>query len=754
MAPLKLDKFGGELPAWDARLLPDGQAQVSLNAYLISGALIGWRQPKLLYTLKNAAAKYAFRIPGASNDKRITAPDSFWMEFLDRDTNVIRTPVADDQYDRYYFVSPSIPPSYNTHDRILAGQPSWLLGVPGSGCAPGVVVTGGGETVQMGFNQVLPGGGFPSFVAGNAVFLIPIIPGGSLLMQDVTWVPGDTIGALNFQAVAYSDLNGQPYQLLGTGANVTGTVAGVPVASTFPNGVSVQANSVYWIGIAIDSACSVYIANVNPGQGALFYNTYSNGPADPASGSGLGQYNFEMWTNLVGQSVFEARAYVYTWVTAYGEEGPPSPPTIVNGWSNGVWTISLFTPDPLDMGTQRNITKTRIYRSISSSSGQASYFFVAEILVTQATYQDTSDDATVANNAQMQSLYWSGPPSDLKGLEAFPNGVAVGFKSNEVWFSEAYRPHAWPPNYVLTTEFPIIGIGVTGSMIVVCTEETPYVVTGVNPASMSMLKLNLVEPCLHRGSIVSTDTTVLYVSQNGLIQINQSGAGANITEGWVSREKWQALTPQKFIRAIKLTTSYFAFGTVSGTDNSVAQRGFTVELSQEDQTSFTIWPQAGGHRLGFGELSAPNGFDIDNVLVDPWTGVGMLLQGNGVWYYDFTDPAPTIVPYRWKSKAFQQLAKKNFAAMRIWFSVPPNSPAQNPVRNTAEPQPVLPANQYGIVRVFADGNLLTTRELRTSGELLRIYSGTKNEQWEFELEGRINISNMQVAPTVKELAQI
>jgi len=288
---------------------------------------------------------------------------------------------------------------------------------------------------------------------------------------------------------------------------------------------------------------------------------------------------------------------------------------------------------------------------------------------------------------------------------------------------------------------------------VVATQETPYVVTGANPSTMSMLKINLTEPCLHRASIVPTDTTVLYVSQNGLIQIAQSGAAANITEGWISREKWQALTPQKFIRAVKLATSYFAFGTVSGTDTSVAQQGYTVELSQQDQTSFTIWPQAGGHRLGFSQLTAPNSFNINNVLLDAWTGVGLLIQAGGIYYYDFTDQAPIIVPYRWRSKIYQTLTKKNFAAFRCWFDIPPGSPAQSPARNTSDPQ-TLGSNQYGIVRIFADGQLWTTREMRTSGELLRIYSGVKKDAWQVEIEGRVLVSNLQIATTVKELGLV
>ena len=755
MPPLKLDSFGGMIPAWSDRLLPDGQSALAINTYLLSGALTGWRQPKLLTPLKNGAAQYVFRVPNkATNDTRIIAPDSFWMEFSDPDTNVIRTPVADDSFDRYYFASPSQPPQYATYDMIMAGQNPWLLGVPGSGCAPGVVVTGGGDTVQMGFTQVLPSG-IPSgdFRPGNSVFLIPIVPNGSLIIQDVAFTPAASNATVNYQAVIYTDLNGSPYQWLGSGNVNTGVVANSPAVSTFTNGVNVLPNTTYWVGISIDSSINVVVADTGSAQGKSFSNTFTNGPPQFAGGVG-GGVNWNMWADLIGQSVFEARAYVYTWVTAYGEEGPPSPPTLVNGWSNAVWTVSLFTPDPLDMGTRRNITKTRIYRTVTSNTGQGSYFFVAEIPVSQATYQDTSDDATVANNAQMVSLYWSGPPSDMKGIDAFPNGISVGFKANEIWFSEAYRPHAWPPNYVLTTEFPIVGIGVTGSVIVVCTEETPYVISGTNPATMSMIKINLTEPCLHRGSIVSTDTTVLYVSQNGLIQISQSGAGANITEGWISRERWQALTPQKFIRAVKLVTSYFAFGTVSGTDTSVAQQGYTVELSQQDQTSFTVFPQAGGHRLGFSQLTAPNGYNIDNVQLDAWTGVALLVQAGAIFYYDFTDQAPIIVPYRWRSKVYQTLTKKNFAAFRVWFDIPPGSPSQNPARNTSDPQPSLASNQYGIVRVFADGQLWTTRELRTNGELLRIYSGMKKDAWQFEIEGRVLVSNMQVATTIKELGLI
>src|SRR5437879_2266319 len=59
----KLEQFGGMLPAWDDSLIPQGQAAASLNAYLFSGALVGWRKPQLLFTLQSGASKYAYRLP-------------------------------------------------------------------------------------------------------------------------------------------------------------------------------------------------------------------------------------------------------------------------------------------------------------------------------------------------------------------------------------------------------------------------------------------------------------------------------------------------------------------------------------------------------------------------------------------------------------------------------------------------------------------------------------------------------------------
>jgi hypothetical protein len=950
MPALKVEQFGGQLPAWDQRLLPPGQAAASTNGYLFSGALKGWRQPKVLRALTNPAARMAFRLPtlseaqafaylvfkaipqnldtvtigdviyrwrsqadiaitpmtigdvfigpafpvdilvaaqnllaaitadqgtnlnagvlygmntvanqdvkwsrqgtsssvglldpilglvniagtnytylqvgsvdfgaaynlvgvaestanaratwlkdllafadttvtyqGGSNayfNNDITAPAT-WLEFNDQDTNVLKSQVVDDKYNRYYAASPSQPPSYNPYDRIKQGKPFWLLGVPPPGCAPNVAVAGGGNNFLLG-GSVAGGGEYVG--TSNSVYLLPITPTGATTITDIKFVPsviqllliGDLLNA-NFQGVVYNDNNGVPGGLYDVTPNVA-TISGSNTSvATFTTPVNLLAGQKYWIGVAIDSVFHFAAQFGGITNMVGFTNSYTNGPPQNAPGpsNGLLQnlIGINMWADCVSADVVEARSYVYTWVSAYNEEGPPSPATLVNGWSNGVWTIGLWQPPPNDQGIKRNLTSINIYRTVVGSGGNATFFLVANVPITTGTYIDILANDVVSLKNQMPSTNWFPPPENLQGIIAMPNGIMAGFAENQVWFCEPFHPHAWPPGYVLTTEFPIVGLGLTSGALVVCTSTVPYVVQGNAPGAMVLTKCALANPCASRGSIVSGDAAVTYMSPNGLIQVTPQAVATNTTDLWFTREQWTALTPQKFARAIYLASCYFAYGstspaTVIPADNSVAQQGFTIELDADSQ-SFTIWPQPGGHRLGYNTLQSHTGFNIDNVLTDGYTGIGLLISNGSIYWYDFTDANPVMVTYVWRSKIYQQNTKKNYEAAKVFFQVPPGTPALAPVRNELPPTDpswaTLGANQYLIVRTYADiegdaagnstGNmvLVDCREVRSSGELLRLPSGFKCEMWQWEITGRVTVSNMQVATSAKDLSNV
>ena len=487
--------------------------------------------------------------------------------------------------------------------------------------------------------------------------------------------------------------------------------------------------------------------------------------------------------------MIEARTYVYTWVDAYGEESAPSPPTLVNGWSNGTWTIGIFNPTAADMGVNRNLAIIRLYRTVVGTGGSTTYYWVADISMgstnadaiaavnadvvngvpcspPSATYVDTQLDTTVALNIILPSTNYFPPPDNLQGILALPNGLYVGFVGNEIWFSQPYYPHAWPPGYVITTEYPIVGLGYTGGAIVACTSANAYVITGTSPAQMSSIKCHPAQPCTSRGSIVSSDIGVFYIAPAGLIQVTSTAVCTNVTELWVTMEKWAALVPLKNTVAVPLASCFFCFGFVYNGDPSVAQQGFNIELDQ-DNTSFTIWPQPGGHRVGFNQMQSPDGYNITNLIIDPWTSYAMLIQNGEVYWYDFTNPEPVMQPYDWQSKWYQQNTKKSYEVMKMTFTVPPGTPSPQGPRNTAPPDDPswdqLGANQYAIVKVWADIanpsnpgslSLVTCREIRQSGEVLRIASGFKAQTWMFEILGQVVVSNLKVATSVKELANV
>lgn len=446
------------------------------------------------------------------------------------------------------------------------------------------------------------------------------------------------------------------------------------------------------------------------------------------------------------------RSYVVTCLSAYSEEGPPSPPRVVTGFSNGTWQIGItaFTD------AQRNITKQRIYRTITSSQGVATYFFVAEVTNTNQTYNDTFADTKIVANNQLISTTWFPPPTDLKGWVSMPNGIIAGWRGKEVWFCEPYRPHAWPSEYALSTDYTIVGLGVYGQSLVVCTKGYPAAVTGINPASMSMAKVLTFEPCLSRGSIVSAPEGVYYISPNGLILASQ-GQFTNITKDFISRDKWQDLVQIDTAKATRTANAYLSFGSSSPgvfettafntsafeqNDYTGAFAGFFLD-PMNPNVATTINPQDG------------NLIAVDNAITDPWNGETYLVMGGKVKWFDFHSNQKPRKPYTWRSKRYQGAFKQNFEAAKVFFTVPPAitfNPLEFP-RNNNLVQTISPT-QYGLLRVYADDVLVATREIRTSGEQLRLPSGFKSEFWQFEVEAVVNVSAVHLATSAKELRNV
>lgn len=574
MVAIKLNAFGGTIPTTDDRLLPDNMAASASNAWLHSGLLEGYRSPKLLHTCVLSAVKRVYRIPQNYVDQD-HLPDSYWLEFLEKDVDVIHSPTANDSFERYYWAGQSVAPQYNTLARIAAGSSAFVLGVPAPTVAPGVTHTGGSSTTV-------------------------------------------------------------------------------------------------------------------------------------------------------------SRAYVYTWVTAYGEEGPPSPPTVYSTHINATWNIVLTAPTGADT-TDRNLTKVRIYRTITSTAGVATYFLVTELLNSVTTYADTLLDSAISGNNQLESTTWVAPPTDMKGMVSMANGMVIGFRDNEILYAEPYRPHAWPVMYSLSVDFEIVGIGVIGQTAIICTEAATYAATGINPSSVTLSKISTRDACLSRGGIVSTPDGVYYPTSRGLA-LAAAGQVVNVTEKLFSKDNWLDQFNVPHLRSARLGSAYYTFGSIAvGAFQEDAFQTTAFELN--DYTGATTGGaiDATDVRLAFMPLSSS--YPTMNIYNDPWTNEVLVLRDNKVYWVDVAGDAARE-EYVWRSKRFQPTIKKNLEAMKVYFDNPEGLAS------------------FGTIKIYADGRLAATKTLLASGQLIRLPSGFKAEFWQIEITSRVSISSVQMATSVKELASV
>ena len=295
-----------------------------------------------------------------------------------------------------------------------------------------------------------------------------------------------------------------------------------------------------------------------------------------------------------GSGTAETRAYVYTYISTFGavlEESAPSPAGSVSTFPTGATvTVSGFSTAPTTAAGY-NITAIRIYRSVTSAS-TAVYLYVGTVSVTPSTGVASgsfSDTVAAANlGVSLPSLYFTPPPATLRGLTAMPNGILAGFTGNQVWFSEPYLPHAWPVAYMMTVGAPIVGLGVFGQTLVVCTTQNPYLITGSQPGAMSQEKVPLPEPCVSKKSITSDQFGVLYASPNGLVSI-APGTQDVISRALFTRDEWQAYVPTSMVGVI-YQNMYIGFYQVGATKSAlILMRGDTPPLVTLDVAAQAIF---------------------------------------------------------------------------------------------------------------------------------------------------------------------
>ena len=251
-------------------------------------------------------------------------------------------------------------------------------------------------------------------------------------------------------------------------------------------------------------------------------------------------------------------AWVYTFVSDLGEEGVPSGPTgVVQRGFNLDGTIQpVVVTMPTAVAGPYNITHKRLYRTVTGLGGTTAYQLVAQILLSQATYDDTALISSLGS--PLITTTWDPPHEDLQGLIALPNGVLAAFKGREIHFSEPYQPHAWPGDYIQVVDADVVGIDNFGSTVVVGTKGDPHLINVADPSNAAAVKMELNQSCISGRSFAYIDLQgVVYASPDGLVLVGPSG-GKVVTEAVYNRENWQALAPEN-LRSVYHDGAYLGF---------------------------------------------------------------------------------------------------------------------------------------------------------------------------------------------------
>lgn len=460
--------------------------------------------------LRNTKTGFAFATL-TNQPKSIYTDEGLTFYSWPTDVNAVRSPIVNDTFNRLYFTGDGAMKVTNRlATRTNGGPPSssYLVGVPRPTVKPTLTVPEippiNDTTANLAWTFHYESGGIKYQEVKQTIY--------ASALGGVTAVAG--------QLFAIAKVSLTQWQFIPPEMATTTPATAKPVIRL----------TATW---KTDStaACDIYSSN------STFSTTAAPYTLDIQKDTTGSTYTVTM-TAGIAEADKETRAYIYTYANTYNEEGPPSDPELVTT-STAVGCTVTVTKN--SAGGYAPIKEIRIYRTPTGAT-IADYYYVGSIEVlgqSGSTFTFTDDVQAEQLNEPLSSLNYYPPDPALVGLMALPNGILCAWKNNELHFSEAYKPWAWPPAYVKPLEHNVVGGTVHGSGAIVTTRGRPYAVSGVSPDSMTTTKLNVDQAGVSKRSIGVVDGVVVYASNDGLVTLNGAVASLIPSQRFFTREVWR-----------------------------------------------------------------------------------------------------------------------------------------------------------------------------------------------------------------------
>jgi hypothetical protein len=651
MTGFKFDRFAGLSPRTPASLLPPNAATVAQNCDLAYGELRNTRGDFAMRALANVPVS-------------MYTDDGLLFYSWPMDVDAVRSPLARDTFDRLYFTTPD---DFRVTTR---GGMSPAGGQPASSYRVGVLRPSVAPTLTVDSTPAL----------GNATLAAKFhyeYAGVKYQEADVTLNTVEVNKKFTFTPPGLISGNGEPNVPAGTPAQAAAVIR-----------LTATDNTTH------DVVFDLYSANSGLAVAGDWVLTLT-GNTDATS------YTVVLATSSTASK--ETRAYLYTYVNTYGEEGPASPPASLTALANLFPTVGV-TRD-VQSADYAPIKEIRIYRTPTGSE-IADYFYTGSIpVLTQAGTAFTFLDKTTAAglNEPLASLDYYPPDPALRGLLLLPNGILTAWKGNEQHFSDAYKPWSWPPKYVKTFAHSIVGSIAIGSGALVTTLGQPFLISGVSPDSMTETKLKTPQAGVSKWAMADLGGMIAYASNDGIVVIQGGQATLDYSERYFTRDVWRARYGSG------LTSMRFA----------VWDGRLIVYSSQNAFVPFMIQlDEAAGTMTELPTLLASCSF------VSPLSDQCYFTLGTTL--YEFAGGAAAQA--LWHSR-------------ELYFNAPVNFGAA---------QAVVKSGSW-ILRFFAGGVLRHTKTVGVGVTDFTLPSGFKADRWEVEFEGSGRFAELRVAQARIEL---
>lgn len=324
---------------------------------------------------------------------------------------------------------------------------------------------------------------------------------------------------------------------------------------------------------------------------------------------------------------------------------------------------------------------------------------------------------------------WIAPPEELEGLTVIQNNILAGFVNNKLCMSEPNEPHAWPEAYQKICDVNIVAIRpLSGIGAVILTERQPYLLTGSDPATMTMVKIDALFPCVSRRGVVAMSFGVLYPSYEGLVLYAAGGGIRLATEGIFDADTWTSELDPTTILGVYYDNRYFG-----------------AHLTGSFVYAYEA--QSGGEYV-----------DCDATFTaaynDAKSGAVYLAIGTAGDIYQWDNPSQPTQDMTWKSKVMLAQTYSNLGAARIradWDDLSEIISESEDI--ISESEQIISAPVGLTFTLYADGVQVYQSEVYND-DVFRLPRGYKADKYEFEITGDLRVKAVHLGQKPLSLKEV